>query len=92
MQEPGVIQEELWEYEQQIDSPMPRLEENKSSVNEDSFEINDVLLPDEFDVEFDSFTPRFEQDSSQFTIMLWEVRDDIQKDEDQIPKMKTSKI
>ena len=49
---------------------MPRLEENKSSVNEDSFEINDVLLPDEFDVEFDSFTPRFEQDSSQFTIML----------------------
>lgn len=85
-QEPGVIHEELCEYEQQVSSPMSRLEENKSSLNEDSFEINDCLMPEGVDVEFNSNTPRFEQDSNHFTIMLWK------GNEESIPKIKTSKF
>ena len=89
MQEPIVIEEEQCECDQQINSPMPRLEENKSSVNEDSFENNDWFVIDESEIESNSPTPRFEHNSNQFTIMLWESKEE---NEEEAPKIRKSKI
>ena len=66
--ESKIIEEEHSEYDQALNSPMPRLEENKSSEEEqdikdiDWFSLNDSE-------EIDSPTPRFENQSGETLVM-----------------------
>ena len=85
--ESKIIEEEHSEYDQGINSPMPRLEENKSSDDEQDFEdLNWFEINDSEDGL--SPTPRFDNHTVELTIMNWNQEEESIQKEIKVKKSK----